>query len=345
MGTRRRELLLGLAAASLAVRAAAAPLAAAWREGKQARVGLLAPEGEGCRPLAALDVPTRAHGLAWTADGALLAVARRPGEWLQRQSADGRLLVRRWAEPERCFNGHLLAAADGRHLFSTESAQAGDRGLVVQRLAATLEPLAEWASGGCDPHQLLQDAGGDLWVANGGIPTQAETGRMKRELARMDASLARLDGRSGALRGLWRLEDARLSLRHLAWGPRSVEGPLLGIALQAEHDDPAEGAAAPLLALFDGRRLRACANPPLAGYGGDIAWTGRHWCVSATRADCLAFWHADGRWAGTQALAGAGALTRRDGRLLAGGRTTLGQGLALDNHWLAEAGREQEETS
>ena len=347
MGMRRRDLLGLLAAAPLAVRAATLPLAAAWREGRQARVGLLEPDGAGYRPRAALDVPNRAHGLAWAGDGSLLAVARRPGEWLQRQSPDGRLLARRWAEPDRCFNGHLLADADGRHLFSTETAQDGDRGLLVRRALASLEPLAEWPSGGRDPHELLQDGQGDLWVANGGIPAQAETGRMKLQLAQMDASLARLDGRSGALREQWRLEDARLSLRHLAWGSRDPDSGrlLLGIALQAEHDDPAERAAAPLLALFDGRRLRACANPPLAGYGGDIAWTGSHWCVSATRADRLAFWHADGRWAGTQALPGAGALALRGGQLLAGGSATLGQGLTLDNHWLAAAAAGVQEQS
>lgn len=346
---RRRELLLALlAAAPLAARAARPPvLAAAWREGRQARVGLLLADGVGgYRPQAELEVPTRAHGLAWADDGTLLSVARRPGEWLQRQSADGRLLVRQWAEPERCFNGHLLLSADGRHLFSTETAQDRDCGLVVLRAMASLEPLAEWTSGGRDPHQLLRDEGGDLWVANGGIPAQAETGRMKLKLAQMDASLAWLDGRSGALRDLWCLKDLRLSLRHLAWGPRREnDRPLLGIALQAEHDDPAERAAAPLLALFDGQRLRVCANPPLAGYGGDIAWTGSHWCVSATRANSLAFWHADGRWAGTQALVGAGALDRYEGRLLAGGSTTLGQDLALDNHWLAAATGPQEETT
>lgn len=349
---RRRELLLmPLAAVPLATRAAAPPsLAAAWREGRQACVGLLQPDEVGAyRPRAGLEVPTRAHGLAWASDGTLLSVARRPGEWLQRQSAEGRLLVRQWAEPDRCFNGHLLAAADGSHLFSTETAQDRDGGLIVLRSMASLEPLAEWASGGRDPHQLLQDEGGDLWVANGGIPAQAETGRMKRQLAQMDASLARLEGRGGALRDLWRLGDSRLSLRHLAWGPSGMSGqvgdrPLLGIALQAEHEDPAERAAAPLLALFDGQRLRACANPPLAGYGGDIAWTGSHWCVSATRANCLAFWHADGRWAGTQVLAGAGALAWRAGRLLAGCSASLGQGLTLDNHWLAAAAGPQKET-
>ena len=50
----------------------------------------------------------------------------------------------------------------------------------------------------------------------------------------MNSSLVRLDGDTGALLGRWRLHDPRLRLRHLAGHPgRKV----LGIALQAEHDD------------------------------------------------------------------------------------------------------------
>lgn len=339
---RRREFLSLLSTSTfvaLPLQAAPASIAAAWRGGRQARVGLLSADSGRYTPQAALEVPTRAHGLAWACDGSLLAVARRPGEWLQRQSRDGRLLARQWAEPDRSFNGHLLVAADGQHVFSTETAQDRDRGLLVRRVHNTLQPLDEWTTGGRDPHELLQDERGDLWVANGGIAASAETGRMRIPRAGMDSSLAWLDGRHGGIRGQWRLADANLSMRHMAWGPRDPSSGrhLLGIALQAEHETPTLRQGAPLLALFDGQQLRACANPPLAGYGGDIAWTGSQWCVSATRADSLAFWHADGRWAGVQQLGGAGALAVRNGQLLAGGRETLRPGLTLDNHWLADA--------
>jgi hypothetical protein len=39
---------------------------------------------------AALDVPTRAHGVWAEAGGTLLAVARRPGDWLLRWRPDAR---------------------------------------------------------------------------------------------------------------------------------------------------------------------------------------------------------------------------------------------------------------
>lgn len=338
---RRRELLSLWTLPALVtppVQAASPPIAAAWREGRRSRVGLLNPDGGRLAPKVALEVPTRAHGLAWNGDGALLAVARRPGEWVQRQSRDGKLLARQWAEPDRCFNGHLLVAADAMTLFSTETDQTCDRGLVVRRALDTLQPLDEWSSGGRDPHDILRDEQGDLWVANGGIPAAPETGRMKLHLSTMASSLSWMDGHNGEVREQWRLADSKLSLRHLAWGPLdpSTGRPVLGVALQAEHEMTSLRKSAPLLALFDGRQLRPCANPPLDGYGGDIAWTGTHWCVSATRADCLAFWHPDGRWAGRQELVGAGALAVSAGQLRAGGLETLRPGLTLDNHWLAD---------
>ena len=61
----------------------------------------------------------------------------------------------------------------------------------------------------------------------------------------------------------------------LAWSP---DAHTLGIALQAEHDDPALKNAAPVLALFDGNMLRTVAAPEpvaprLQGYGGSMAAT------------------------------------------------------------------------
>lgn len=151
-----------------------------------------------------------------------------------------------------------MANADGRTLYTTEMDLDTGAGPLGVRDAASLEKRAEWPTHGIDPHQLVWDAvhPGRLIVANGGVPTRPETGRLKLDLERMDSSLVALDAGSGSLCGQWRLDDARLSLRHLAWG--RVEGrPLLGIALQAEHDDAAQRTDASVLALFDGARLRA----------------------------------------------------------------------------------------
>ena len=86
-----------------------------------------------------------------------------------------------------------------------------------------------------------------------------------------------------------------LSIRHLAWDPVSNT---LGIALQAEHPDQAAHQAAPVLAVWDGRTLRAAeGQPALAGYGGDICALPRGgFAVSCPRVNQLALFGAQGQW-------------------------------------------------
>lgn len=381
----RRRWLQGmglLAALPLAAaRASQAPasLAAAWMQGEQMRVGIVRP---GERPdvplqvLQSLEVPTRAHGMAALRDGSVVFASRRPGDWLVRlrpgQAADEAQW--QWIEPDRFFNGHVIESADGRHLYTTETDLEDAQGLIGVRDAQTLEKIAEWRTGGMDPHQLLLDADGTLMVANGGIPTQSETGRRKLQLDHMDSSIARLlPAQGGAIGGLWKLGDNRLSLRHLAWGPQVAHAPgrrWLGIALQAEHRDARARAAAPVLALFDGERLHAVPLPqgrePLAGYGGDIGCDGELFAVSCPRVNTITWWQvpesreAGGRWLRGDAMPGVYCVANTSvsvdakGRplpaetaLWMGGtrqaqlrrrgqvqRTVPVAGMALDNHWI-----------
>ncbi len=343
----------GLAATS------APRLATAWEGSEGYQVGVLTQRGAALEVSAALDVPTRAHGVWAEAGGTLLAVARRPGDWLLRWRPDanqgGEAIAWGWIEPDRAFNGHVIASPDGKQLYTTETNLETGQGLIGLRDAATLEKTAEWPTHGMDPHELLLDADGSLMVANGGIPALPETGRLKIHMDRMDASLVRLDTRTGELRGQWRLADKRLSLRHIAWGEAATGGRLLGIALQAEHDDAATKAAAPVLAVFDGQRLQthaAGAGPSLAGYSGDIAPAGGGFAVSCPRANGVALWRADGQWAGflplqeACALAAMAAEKSQEPGLWAAGRlaalTQDSRGavrasalkdLRLDNHW------------
>lgn len=337
-------------------------LAAAWEGQNGHQVGVLAQHGAALAVSAALDVPTRAHGVWVEAGGTLLAVARRPGDWLLRWKPDaaqgGKAIAWGWIEPDRAFNGHVVASPDGKLLYTTETNLETGQGLIGLRDAATLQKTGEWPTHGMDPHELLLDADGSLMVANGGIPALPETGRLKIHMGRMDASLVRLDTRSGELRGQWRLADQRLSLRHIAWADSANDAAgqrLLGIALQAEHDDAAAKAAAPVLAVFDGQRLQTRAADPgqlLAGYGGDIAPAGGGFAVSCPRANGVALWRADGEWAGFLPLQEACALAAvapqkneqpglwAAGRLAALTQNSLGavrasalKDLRLDNHW------------
>lgn len=370
MGLSRRQwlarcaaLAAGAAALQPTLGTAALPasrFAAAWQAETGYQLGLLERSGATLAVRAALDVPTRAHGLWQEAGGTLLAVARRPGDWLLRWRPDGQALAWAWIEADRVFNGHVISSADGRHVFTTETHLETGQGLIGLRDAASLRKLAEWPSHGMDPHELLQDADGSLLVANGGIPTLPETGRLKLNLDRMDSSLVRLDTDRGTLLGQWRLDDSRLSLRHMAWGQDGVgaAGPanrVLGIALQAEHADAAQKLNAPVLAVFSGQALHtAAAARALAGYGGDIAFAAGCFAVSCPRANGVALYDSTGQWQAFAPLDTACALAADPAHaplIWAGGerqalalphantRETLclATPVRLDNHWLLSA--------
>lgn len=340
---------VALPGAGAAARREAPMLAAAWDRAAGAghRVGTLRAGDSGWQVHGEIEVPTRAHGLWQTQDGLLLSVARRPGDWLLRWTPEGRPLAWCWIDADRAFNGHVVQSPDGRTLYTTETDLASGAGLVVMRDARSLARLDEWPTHGLDPHELLFDRDGTLLVANGGIPTRPESGRSKLDLSQMDASLVRLDPRDGRRLGQWRVADRRLSLRHLAW-----HGKLLGIAMQAEHDDPLARLSAPVLAVFDGRAIDTFDAPlPLHGYGGDIEGTSTGFAVSCPRADGVACWRADGRWQGLAALPRACALApgNEAGTVVAGGhgaviqldvpasparRSDMPDTLRLDNHWI-----------
>lgn len=276
---------------------AAATLAATWQQAHGYRLGLLAESADGVlNELAGIDLPTRAHGLQMDARGRLLVVARRPGDWLLQWSSGAAEPRWHWIEAGQAFNGHVLTHAGGDLICTTERDADTGEGRLAVRDARTLARLALWSTGGVDPHQLVWDRSSPhhVFIANGGIATRPETGRQKWNLDGMDSSLVRLDIRSGHLGGIWRLKDRRLSLRHLAWC-----GDCLGVALQAEHDDAQRRDAAPVLAVWDGRALRAAQAPQsLKGYGGDVAAHADGFVVSCPRADGLAQFDAQGVWRG-----------------------------------------------
>jgi hypothetical protein len=372
----RRHTLLTLAslgawalapeAAQAAAAGRAVRFAAAWEQQGRFHIGLLCTKkgaGQALQVHASLEVPTRAHGLCVLPGGAVLATARRPGDWLVRwQPGQGSEPQWLWQTGERSFNGHVLASPDGRQFCTTETDTETGASWVAVRDARSLEKAAEWPTHGIDAHELVWDPLGQretstLIVANGGVPTAPETGRAKRDLHAMDPSLVRLDARTGRLLGQWRLTaDPRLSLRHLAWSP---DGRTLGIALQAEHDDAARKNAAPVLALFDGTTLRAVPTPEplearLRGYGGSVAATRTGWAVSCPRAHGIALFSLQGEWQGLVPLPEACPLAVQGGALWAGGLASSLQaaeaaaplvhphgqdlqGARLDNHWVTAA--------
>lgn len=224
-------------------------------------VGVLVPDWDAgrIRIHRAVAVPERVHGLVAGPDGGFYAVAYRPGKWLTRVDADGRVAQRVHLADEtggRTLDGHAVLSPDGRWLITTETApQTGD-GWISVRDRLTLARMAQWRTHGIEPHEArfvpVATTGSTpstrLYVANGGILRAA--GDVKRELDRMDSSLICLDIGSGELLGQWRAPDRRLSLRHLAFS-NDGERTRVGVAIQAEHDDPAQRADAPILAVLN----------------------------------------------------------------------------------------------
>jgi len=306
-------------------------------------------------------------------DGGLLVVARRPGDWLLRVSPQ-RKTDWRWAEAGRVFSGHVHLSGDGSTVFTTEIDTDSGRGLLGVRDALSLEKVAEWVTHGQDPHAVawmplsalgqsgaLHPMAGKLFVANGGIDSTPETGRAKQHLHHMDSSVVCLHPTSGEALGQWRLADPRLSLRHLAWARHTDGQPVLGIALQAEHDVAAVRQAAPLLAVLDwshaGGHLQAASGQPAwGGYGGDLVALPHAgprdasvpgFAVSATKGHAVLRFGLQGGYQGHTDWPSAGAMAASGQSVWTGGATGAlawaevshwGAGFSgarIDNHWIA----------
>lgn len=371
MTTNRRRFIAAVAAGvagsalpgiALATTSRQAVVAAAWRgpnPGDSYFAGALVADWE-TRKLDirhAVPLPSRPHGLLPEADGGMLVVAARPGTWLMRCDAQGKVQQRVSLEESstRRFCGHAIVAANGEVLLTTETEHGQGRGRIGVRDRRTLQKLDEWDTHGIDPHQLALDAAGQLIVANGGVPRTLTD--QKYDLQRMESSLVRLDTASGKRLRQWRLDDPRLSLRHIAWSHSPVDDEAyLGIAIQAEHDRREERAQSPILAVLDGDRLfvPTRANDGI-GYAGDIAaaWDGG-FVLSSNQVGLAQLWHpaAGERMTPLVRMEEAYALTSWRGTGSSGGvlvATALGlvrshprlkpvalpwpQPMTLDNHW------------
>lgn len=127
-------------------------------------------------------------------------VGRRPSrESYLIDTRDGRLLQTLASAQDRHFYGHGLFHRDGEWFYSTENdtREPGRGVLGVYRLQDNrLQRVAEHATYGVGPHQLLWLPGGEeLVVANGGIRTEADS-RVMMNLDAMEPSLVlmRRDG-------------------------------------------------------------------------------------------------------------------------------------------------------
>ena len=248
----------------------------------------------------AVAIPMRGHGLLVDPhhpDEALI-LARRPGTLTAKVDLRTGRLLRQWdAGEDRHFFGHACYSSDGRTLFVTENDVESGQGLVTVRDAGDFRLLAEYRTHGVDPHELLlMPDGVTLAVANGGVRTLPETGRVKLNRGRIESSLAYLDSRDGRLLGLFPVPSTRLSLRHLALAPDGK----LAAALQFEGDRTQPGT--PLMMFHRGESALQFAVAPQAGwdrmrhYAASVGYdpaSGR-FALSCPLGDAIGCWSAKG---------------------------------------------------
>ncbi|MCT8162174.1 DUF1513 domain-containing protein [Pseudoruegeria sp. SHC-113] len=223
-----------------------------------------------------LPLPERGHAAAAHPHLAqAVAFARRPGTYaLVIDCVSGDALARLETPQGRHFYGHGTFSADGTRLFTTENDYDAGLGVIgIWDAENGYARLGEFASGGTGPHdiQRLPD-GKTLVVANGGIETHPDTGRLKLNIPTMRPNLTYLSA-DGTLLERVELEPAQRknSIRHLAVDSSGT----VAFAMQWQGDDAPE---LPLLGLHSREtgQLRfapAASIPQMQGYLGSVAIT------------------------------------------------------------------------
>ncbi len=304
---------------------------------------LFSPEGDGSR----LVLPGRGHDLSFrpgTSD--CVVFARRPGTFAAVFSGDpARAPLWFSASEGRHFDGHGVFSADGRLLYSTETDFTGNasRGVIgVRDAGSAYQQIGEFASAGLDPHDMaLLSDGRTLVVANGGIETDPETGRVPLNLATMEPSLVYIDLATGDLIEKHVLDSGlhQLSIRHLAVASGDV------VAFGCQYEGPA--ADFPPLLGFHRRGqppiLRAAPNAfhrGLKNYIGSVAAdsSGTVIAASAPKGGLITFWDSETcHYLGEKQLADGCGLA---GDAQGGGFVlTSGEGRVIKHNVLNEASR------
>lgn len=262
--------------------------------------GMTMPHSPSVWPL-----PMRGHGLAVDPRNPdeVLVIARRPGTTAVRFNLQsGQIRSRVDSLENRHFFGHACFSADGRHAYFTENDIDTGQGLVTVRDGTDLRLLDEWPSHGIGPHELiLMPDGQTLAVANGGILTLPETGRVKRNLGNIESSLVYLDANSGRLLGKYSVPSRQLSLRHLAVTPFGR----IAAALQFEGSRSQTGVQ--LLMFHQGSKALEFAAAPgedwdgMRHYAASVAYdpASDRFALSCPVGNRLACWSSAGVYAGS----------------------------------------------
>ena len=207
--------------AAEAARTGGARYLSARKRGGRDETALLDESG---RDLRVVPMPARGHSFAIDAAGGRAVVfGRQPGFFALGFGLDGAAgPVELDLPQDRHFFGHGAFFDDGRLLAATENDFDGGRGVLGiydASAGGAYRRVGEFDCGGIGPHEvLLLPDGKTLCVANGGILTHPDYGKLELNLDTMRPSLAYLDAASGKLLERVELDPAlhRLSIRHLA---------------------------------------------------------------------------------------------------------------------------------
>lgn len=261
------------------------------------RFGVAAFDAAG-KVVFACPLPGRMHGVSPHPDGTRAVVmARRPGRWFALVDlARGALLGPATALPaDRRGTGHGVFNADASLFFMAEDDAAKERGaLALLDPKAGYARIGEIADVGVGPHEVLAlDGGRTLAVADGGVLTHPDTGRVKLNLDAMDPALIYVDAAAGLVAETVRLPAgySNLGIRHIAAGPD-------GAVFFGMQDERPSGESPPLVGVHRrGSAPRLLAAPAevwrrLDGYVGSMACDGRLVAASSPRGGAVATWDA-----------------------------------------------------
>lgn len=246
--------------------------------------------------------PGRGHGVVVHHERPdFVVVARRPDTWLavfDRKTAAPLKTVQ--CPDNRHLLGHGVYDRTGSLLFVTENDFEAGLGIVgIYNARDGYRREGEFASHGVGPHELvLEPRGRYLLVANGGIRTHPDTGRLKLNLDTMQSSVVALDVRTGDVLRSWSLPPSlhQLSLRHLRCLPNGgfPNGgfPNGGFIVAAQFEGP-RNEIVPLV--FQGSQESAELRP--MDFGEELYRAMSHYCGSVAVS-------ADGRFASVSAPRG-----------------------------------------
>jgi hypothetical protein len=249
-----------------------------------AAIGL---DGDG-RPLWHQSLPARAHDVFGCAElGICAVVARKPGSFVAIcDLATGATEAICRAVPGHYFDGHGVFTPDGRQIFTTQSADRTQAGLIAVYDTGNGALLRAFPSQGTEPHELIWSEPGVLAVAHGGIVN-------RNDPEAIDSSLLLLDAGSGEVLRRWVLDDdfETLSIRHLA----ALRDGAVAFAMQ---DQDAATDRRPLVGIAEAGGGLSFLDIPLEvqtrldGYIGSVAADafGRVVVATAPRGGAALFW-------------------------------------------------------